>query len=459
VAKRPLPDNLRGYGKDMEKERKERRIFLLVLYYVMFALLAQLYIVYIAPVWGYMGYELDIDRSKIIVALCVLTTFAFLTPSKVSVRSFFLNLDITLQLIPSLVLFSLGAKPLHHAEIIWMALLIVYIVSAIPIPQLSMSNLDPKRTMLALAFLTGGLQLAYLSFGGLSNFNLDLRLVYDFREEAAAALPGIFGYLTPIFSKIIMPFGVVVSLYYKKPVFALAFFGFAVLMFGFTGHKGVVVYIMMAIAIFFALKFYNGYLLALVGVNLMLVASYFDVLYYLDSDIDSEFGWLSSIFVRRGLIVPSFLDYSYIEFFYDNQKYLWSTSRITFGLIENPFGIPLPNLIGFEYFNSEITAANTGYIGSGFAQAGIWGVVFYSIGVGLVLACMQSFGRKLGLPFVASIVTAQVATMFLSTDFVTLFLTHGMLVSIILLAMINAPQGNKRRAPVPSNARPVPAIS
>lgn len=55
----------------MEKERKENRFYLLILYYLMFAILAELYIIYIAPVWGYMGFDLDVDRSKIITSICV----------------------------------------------------------------------------------------------------------------------------------------------------------------------------------------------------------------------------------------------------------------------------------------------------------------------------------------------------------------------------------------------------
>ncbi|RFC66758.1 MULTISPECIES: hypothetical protein [Mesorhizobium] len=429
----------------MEKERKENRFYLLILYYLMFAILAELYIIYIAPVWGYMGFDLDVDRSKIITSICVLTAFVIITPAKVGVRSFFLNLAITLQLIPSLILYSLGGKPQHNAEIIWTALLIVYAVSAIPVSAPSVSNLNPKRVMLALAFATGALLFSYLAFSGLSNFNLDLRLVYDFRDNAAASLPGIFGYLTPIFSKIVVPFGVVVSLYYKKPIFAVVFLAFAVIMFGFTGHKGIVLYIIMSIGIFFALKFYNGYLMALIGVMFLLVLSYFDAIYYLESDGYDNWGWFVSIIARRGLMVPTLLDYFHIAFFQNNDKYLWSTSRLTLGLVVNPYGVPLPNLIGSEYLNSDLTAANTGYIGSGFAQAGFWGVVFYSAGVGLVLAYLNAFGRKLGLPFVASIVTAQVATMFSSTDFITLFLTHGMLVSIVLLAMISAPEEKSRK--------------
>jgi hypothetical protein len=104
-------------------------------------------------------------------------------------------------------------------------------------------------------------------------------------------------------------------------------------------------------------------------------------------------------------------------------------------MIKPPYDLTSPFLIGEAYFGSSEIGANTGYVGSGFAQAGMAGVAIYAIGVGMIVAILQSYGRYLGLPFVGAIMMTQVVTMISSTDFVTLFLTHGMLISLVLLAM------------------------
>jgi hypothetical protein len=74
--------------------------------------------------------------------------------------------------------------------------------------------------------------------------------------------------------------------------------------------------------------------------------------------------------------------------------------------------------------------------------------MIYAVGVGFVIGALQAYGRYLGLPFVAAIVTSQALIMFTTTDFVVLLLTHGLLVSFLLLSMTNPPTISDRRRDV-----------
>ena len=67
------------------------------------------------------------------------------------------------------------------------------------------------------------------------------------------------------------------------------------------------------------------------------------------------------------MFLPALIDSFYIEFFSDNPKIYWSTSKITFGLVRDEYFTSAPFIIGKEFFGSAATSANTGIIGSGVA--------------------------------------------------------------------------------------------
>lgn len=415
---------------------KDSKGKLYILYLAYFVVFCYIYHYYVGEYYEYMGFNIDFNLRKFIISICIISIFITITPRSVDTRSFFLNIALTVQLLPSLVLYAMADKPTGSAMVVWMALLIVYAISAVPVPRLSVFELSQKHLMLGLALATGGIIAALFTLGGARNFNLDFRLVYEFREDAARELPGIFSYLIPIFSKIIIPFGVVVSLYYKRNIFLLVFILYSITLFGISNHKAILAYPVFSIAVYFVTSRMRSYTLFLYIFFLALIIGYLDAFLYISFNSESIWGWYASIMVRRAFMIPALIDYHYIEFFSNNPFFLWSPSRITFGLIEIPYDLLYPFLIGEAYFGSSETGANTGYVGSGFAQAGVWGVVLYACGVGMVIAILRAYGRHLGLPFVTAITAGQVVTMISSTDFVTLFLTHGMLVSLILLTMV-----------------------
>lgn len=164
------------------------------------------------------------------------------------------------------------------------------------------------------------------------------------------------------------------------------------------------------------------------------------IMIYGELPVTSLFGWVESMFIWRSLIVPSFLDYEHIMFFSENPWYFWSGSQITMGLVEEPYrGVGMAQLIGLAVFNDASLQANTGFIGSGFAQAGLFGVVLYAAGAGIVLALCEGAASALGSRLVNAAMLTLVLTMFMSTDFVGMFLTHGLALAIVLLFTLNPP--------------------
>jgi len=82
-------------------------------------------------------------------------------------------------------------------------------------------------------------------------------------------------------------------------------------------------------------------------------------------------------------------------------------------------------------------SANAGWIGSGYANAGMFGVYLYSVMIGLFFSFLNAYGRKLGGRLVITLFTIPVFTLLRSSDLTTMFLTHGLLISILILIIIS----------------------
>jgi hypothetical protein len=391
-----------------------------------------------------MGFIDAFNPYKFAASLAIITAFFWFTPQLFSVRAFFLNLSLTVYLLPSLTIYTYADRPTYALSIIILAFAVVYAVSAIPIPRFSLASVPTKPLMWFLAILTIWLLIFCYVFGGFRNFNLDISRVYEFRREAADDLPGIFGYLLSAFSKIIIPIGVVLSLRHRIYLFTVIFFLMSIILFGFTSHKSVLFGPFIIAGFYIFLSVYNRYSIIIYAIISLLLVGVMSQIYLSMEGGGIDLGWYNTLLIRRVLMAPPFLDYNYLEFFTGSPKYYWSSSFITFGMIPDYYGVPAPKLIGEIYLSDPDLSANTGFIGSGFAQAGIAGVLVYAAGVGIIFSIFQTYGRYLGQSFVAAVMVGEVVSMVRSADLLTMFLSHGLLVSLLLLVVISPPESAKK---------------
>ena len=416
---------------------RQNKVGLVAIYAACYALLATIYVHYTSPVWGYTGLQLLISPIRVMISLMILFSFVIAIPSKWSVRTFFLNIIVTTYLLPSMILYAFSGHSFRSVFLICLALAIVYAVSAVNIPRLRIASLRPAIMAQVLLVTSAVVVLIFILFGGFRNFNLDFAKVYDFRESASEALPGFFEYLSSLFTKAVIPFGIAISLWHKRYIGVAAFTLISVLFFGLTSHKGMAIIPFLSIAVFMVLSRRRGYATLLSFFAAFLVFLALAIAVSPDMGPLSFWGQLENLFVRRSLFIPALIDYNYIELFSNGDKYFWSTSKLTLGLVRVPYnGLSMPLLVGSYYFGGE-NSANTGFIGSGFAQAGVIGVIIYSVGVGLVIGFFQSCSRYMGVPLVASGAMGVFMAMVQSTDFVALFLTNGLLPALLILACLN----------------------
>lgn len=409
---------------------------LLVLHIVYFVLLLWIYTTYIIDIYGYYGYINAFNINKMIISPFVIAaSFVFLRNNGLP-SYFFLNVIIASTITPALVMFSGSDLPLSFIVVIWFAFAILAVVARYSkLRMVEVRVIGAKIMMYWLAVLSLLLIATIFAFGGGRFINFDLSLVYEFRRDAAANLPAIFGYLIAGFPKAIFPAGIVLSLLYRKWVLLLVFIFCDVMIFALASSKGTLFVPVVVIFAYWFSRYRRLSHLTMLGLIMVVIVGGLD--FYLGrAGFGGIAGWFGDLFVRRALLANVLITWVYYNFFSGNPYAYWANSKFTFGLVNNPYDLDIPELIGREVFGRPDMHANTGWIGSGMANAGYFGIVLYSVLIGLLLSLLDAYAKKLPPSVVVPLFLFTVLTATAGSDFSSLFLTHGLLMLLILVVLL-----------------------
>jgi oligosaccharide repeat unit polymerase len=408
-----------------------------ILHVVLFLTLLWVYQTFIVVLFSYQGYPDNMLVANIPFSLFLLTICLICIRRPGTPAYFFLHLGLSLVITPSLVLYCGGSLPNEYALTSASAFMLIGItVIAFDFHTIKFQGVPSKQLLFVLSILSLTFIGSLFIFGSVRFINFDLSRVYEFRRNAAENLPGIFGYLNSLFGKVVIPFGVVLSLLCRKWILVVILIGCSILLFALTGHKSPLFFPFMVLFIYWASQSPKVVDYLLIGILTILLLSSVDFWLYIQGRKEDMF--FGSLFARRSIFVPSFLNWLYFDWFSTNEKFYWATSKITLGQISSNESMSIANLIGLQYFNTEDSSANTGWIGSGYANAGLFGVYLYSGLIGLFFSFLNAYGRKLGARLVIALFVLPVFSMLRSADLPTMLLTHGLLIAILLLLIIPA---------------------
>ncbi len=249
-------------------------------------------------------------------------------------------------------------------------------------------------------------------------------------RESRAALPVYWHLACGLLGKVLLPLLIVLFVSrrrFREQLFCLvvAFFLFAV-----TGYKSYFFFTLIAGVLawfigflsFIGIPFVLGSFISLSTALLALTGAW--------AEGTVSFFWF---FVRRVFFVPAQLNLEYIKFFSGNPKVYWANSRITFGLIESPFDSSIPKVVGNYLFGGE-TVSSAGFIGFGYAQAGLIGVVLYSIlfGILIKLADALTSSSKYCVCFLFPFLTIA----WTNSDLLTCLLSHFGILTLVLAVFL-----------------------
>lgn len=400
---------------------------ILALYLAAFALLWFGYATFIVPVFGHLGFEWAPNIVKVIEALLAIVFFAWCLPLRVKQPSdFFIHFHFLLPVVPILVLYSASDLPRAYMYFSVLAFAVVCLVRKFRLPKIKGDMIPVPMMMYGLLIIATIYIFSIILQGGLQYFNLDILKVYEFRSIAAQNLPQIYGYFSPMVSKVLLPFVLLLAVYRRKWLIAVLAMSGSVMMFALTGHKGPLFNPFLVIVIYFIMRSRRSIQLLLLGyVSVILVSLVFFF-------IDNSNIIVGSLFLRRVYFVPAHLNFVYYDFFSTNPHTMLAGSKLTFGLIQYPYDLDSAHLIGYHYLNNVLTGANTGWLGSGYMHFGFVGMLIYAFMVGLLLSIVDMLAKRRELAISGAILFIPLFAIFQFSDLPTCMLTHGFLLALLL---------------------------
>jgi len=195
------------------------------------------------------------------------------------------------------------------------------------------------------------------------------------------------------------------------------------LLFALSGHKGVLSSVILVVFFYILFKLnFNNYNVLLLGfLGLLSFVLLLDVL---------EVSMISSLIIRRLLMVPAHLNFTYLEFFSNNEFVYWSNGILK-NFFNNPYDVDIVHTIG-AYLGKPDMAANTGFIASGYAHAGVLGIIMYTIIAIVLFNIINQLANNNDKYFVMAIMFPIILTLFKSSDLLTTLLTHGLFIALWL---------------------------
>lgn len=394
------------------------------------ALLDVSYVTVITQSFGSEGFVLDVHALNYVVSWAIYMLSLILLSDRVrSVSHYFFAAAVLSLVAPLTSLYGLDAsRPVFPVLISVSALFCSYffcnqnIISFKGLPII----LGGRVMAVALSLFFVGFLVIWFYFSGAKS-NLDFSAVYEYREQnAELTAQGIFAYTNNWTFQVFTIYIICFALFARRFFAVLLLLAVQVYFFSVASHKSILFLPLLVISVWYYLGRSDSLLIlpaACVGVILLTLISY-TVL----GDL-----WLSSLMSRRVFYVPADLCFVYFDYFSSHAQVYWSNSILS-SLLAYPYGDRgIPYVIG-EYLGKPNMGANNGFVSSGYAHAGLFGVFFYAILVGLLLKLVNDLSRG-SMPIWVAIAISIVPlrSLLLSSDLFTVMLTHGFGVAIVMM--------------------------
>lgn len=410
----------------------KKRIYL-VLSVILYKLILDFsYIKIISTRFEYADFQLNYSQSNYVVSwVLLLYSFTFVKFKIKKVSDFFFITILINLLVPLFVLYGLDNRySIFPVIITTLGVSLTYQFAKLNIfykLQTLRINKGKYITVVISSVCVVFLVFWYNYVNVRLNFNLFD--VYEFRHENKELAGG--GLLTYIISWTYQVFNIlllILSIHYRKYTFILIILLIQIFFFAASAHKSILFYPLLVLFLKYYIDRFNY------NYNLVLIYSLVLIFplasFFMYNDI-----YTSSFILRRIFLIPAKLTYVYFDFFKENPHVYWSNSFLSF-FSEYPYSEPYKTHIGL-FYGFENASANNGYISSGYAQAGVFGVFIYVFIFGFILNLIDILVKN-GLPLWIglSLTIIPFRSIQLSSDLLTVILTHGFIVVILMLFLL-----------------------
>lgn len=383
-------------------------------------------VTFISDNFSYVGINIAYDISGFLFYIFLISCYFFILRNAPHDIEIVLVIYLITIFAPSILLLTNSSNAINFFDISLFFIFPTIMRSSAFLPSIIFS----KKIQVSPKILTFGVFLLcifILSFD-FRGFSLNFDSIYESREEIL--LNSYWHDLAIIVTKVFLPVIFFIALYRKHLLTIIFCYALYLFFFMAYSHRSFLIYPLLIHALFYISVYKNNdfsrvILLGMIAIFIICIANY----------LLTENIFLASLLMRRGIYSPSLITLDYIYFFKSNPFYFWEA----YGISSRNYMIPLSQI------TTDTSGANTGLLGSGFAQAGILGVILYSIIFALMIkiissAIIEDNGSKYSfmIPSLPVVLSAIV-----NSDLVIALGTHGLLEFILFCLFIRIVYGSK----------------
>lgn len=389
------------------------------------------YVNFVVPIYTYEGYIYDFKKINYTASwLMYILSFFFVKDRLVQPSDYFFVTALLSVYAPLTSYYGLSGLSVYPVAITLISFYLVYFftkTNAIKPFKFRSFQKGTKFSFSLSVFSILVLIFWYFISGAVSYFNLDFTKVYEFRSlSSEVATIGFMAYFNGWVYNVFIVYAIAYTLLYKKYYLTLILILTQVFFYGVSNHKTVFFTPIIVLSIWWYFRKYSSVFFMVVSFSSIILVS--TLLYFTYGDIVS-----GSLFIRRVFFVPARLTYQYFDFFSQYENIYWSNSVLSW-LLDYPYDDRMTKIVSYEYGSNA--SANNGYVSSGFAHFGVWGVIIYSFIIGLFLKNIDNV-FKYGVPlwFILCLIVTPMRSFLISSDLPTGLLTHGFILAFILLIL------------------------
>lgn len=401
------------------------QILLLILLYL---LLDHEYRNFVVPHFSHLNFSYSFSLIRLLgasgVFILALTSLMLFKPSPYMHATSVLL--IVLMLIPNLILFQY----MHSDPVIPISMLLFIMLLRVKLPEIRsfcrLPAMSQPWPLIILCLLAVVFMLPVVShFGFRIHLGTDLlnpAAQYEIREGVNREIHALTSYSLGQLTKAILPAMLLAGIVWKKYWLSVTSLLLTVYLFAINPHKTTL--FILAPLLFFVLfrehsrktNLFLGLVLTTVLITMVTTRFY---------GIMPE-----SLLVRRSFFTQAFLTHAYFDFFRGEPVYF--AHSFLSGIFHYGYALDPAHLIGQVYFGSSVMSCNTGFIGDGFMNLGYAGVFIFLMMAAALFHLIDQLKLKPGYFGLTFLILFQM----INTSLLTLVLTHGLLMLILLMSFI-----------------------
>ena len=391
------------------------------------------YEIIIYPVFEYMGFINNVSLGSKVLSWIYLLLFApffiaFLNRTQERFLSIVIYLFFLIKFVPSTCLMAYQPMcwNLWLSQAIFWTILLVLAFRLPPVQlNFNFQNYNSKLLYGITVLLSVVIVYVWWIYAG-AQFQTSLIDVYDIRLTARDwEMSTVFKYLLG-WAGVILPLVLIWSLNEKKWGLALALIVIIYLNFSIAGLKSVIFLLFITLLIYYF--FQEKYLKWIIGVIIGMV-----VLGYLEFAVFDTYS-ITSLLVRRIMLIPNLLDYYYDFFSTYPVDYYYQSFLRHFGF-ESYYDTSIPFLIGEDYFNRPEMRSNNGLLSDAYSNFGFWGVFITPVLVVYVLKLLSAASKNIDIK-ILMVPIVYVCFSLISSTITTALLTGGVLILGLFLWLL-----------------------